>query len=100
MKQKKFEMPHVFVVLMSVFLVIYFLTFLIPKGEYDRGEPAAGHMSIVSASCKYIEHANGSFCELAQAIRLWMAQAGELIFGGLTIDALYQVLENTGLRMV
>src|SRR5699024_9550639 len=100
MKQKKFEMPHVFVVLMSVFLVIYFLTFLIPKGEYDRVETEAGHMSIVSGSFNYIEHENVSFFDLVQAIPLGMAQAGELIFGGLMIGALYKVLENTGLIMV
>src|SRR5699024_2487143 len=90
MKQKKFEMPHVFVVLMSVLLVIYFLTFLIPNGEYDRVDTEAGHMSIVSGSFNYIVHENVSFFDLVQAIPRGMAQGGELIFGGLMIAALYK----------
>ena len=48
--KKRLEMPHVFVVLILVFLFIYLLTFIIPKGNYERVETEGGHPSIVPGS--------------------------------------------------
>lgn len=98
--KKRLEMPHVFVVLILVFLFIYLLTFIIPKGNYERVETEGGHPSIVPGSFEFISAPYVGFFDMIQAIPLGMAQAGELIFGGLMIGALFKVLEKTGMITV
>ncbi len=37
-KRKKFKMPHTYVILATVILIVAVCTYIMPAGEYDRVE--------------------------------------------------------------
>ena len=50
-KSFKFKMPHNYVILVSIMVLMLILTHIIPAGEYERVEdPASGKMVVVPGS--------------------------------------------------
>ena len=59
-KEKRgFHMPHVFIILLFIMLLITALSYLIPSGSYERIEDAASGMSIINPDTfRYVENEN------------------------------------------
>lgn len=96
-KKSRFKMPHVYVVLMTMLIVAYVATLVVPKGAYEREESAEGFSLILPDTFTFIDVPNLGFFDFLFAIPTGMVQAGELIFGGIMIGGLFAVIERTGL---
>ncbi|MFC2948025.1 YfcC family protein [Virgibacillus sediminis] len=92
----KVRMPHVYVILMSLLILSYIATLLIPSGSFEREERPGG-MLVVPESFQFIDAEMLTPFDLLFAIPTGMVQAGELIFGGIMIGGLFAVVEKTGL---
>lgn len=59
-KQKKeFHMPHVFIILMFIMLMITVLSYLVPSGSYERIQDSVSGMSIIDPDTfRYVENEN------------------------------------------
>lgn len=56
-KKKKFNVPHTFVIIISILALVTIATWLIPGGEYQRAKNAQGRTVVVANSFKYIDSA-------------------------------------------
>lgn len=98
--QSKFKMPHVYVILMSMLIISYIATLVIPKGAFEREESPEGFSLILPETFQYIEAPHLTFFDFIFSIPTGMVQAGELIFGGIMIGGLFAVIERTGLLSI
>lgn len=95
--KKWLKLPHVYVILVTMLLVCYAATLLVPKGQFERVEGPTGAPILVPGTFKLVDAPNLTPFDLMFSIPTGMVQAGEIIFGGLMIGALFSVIERTGL---
>lgn len=67
--RKKFKIPHVFVILASLVLIVTAMTYFVPAGEYARIENAAtGKMVVDPESFTWVEQNPVSFLKIPHYI--------------------------------
>lgn len=98
LKQKRrFELPHPYLILMTVMLLVVVLSWIIPSGEYTRvANEATGYSEVVSGSFHFVEQDNpitflGFFTSINAGITAAMA-VGSLI---LVMTGAIAILDST-----
>ena len=54
-KKKGIQMPHTYIILFLIVLVVCLLTYVIPAGQFERQEDASGRMLIVPGTYTQVE---------------------------------------------
>lgn len=96
-KQKGFQMPHVFIILLIIMLFVVFLSYIIPSGSYERIEDGSGITVIDPDTFRYVENETPiTFMDYFEAIYTGFVN-GATIMGTLFISsgAIY-LLEVSG----
>ncbi|SCY95279.1 YfcC family protein [Alkaliphilus peptidifermentans] len=94
---KKFKIPHTYVLLFCVIIIMTALTYIIPAGQFDRAEdPATGRIFVVPESFHYVEQSPVSIFGLFQSIPKGMNEAGYIIFFVLMIGGAFGIIQATG----
>ena len=92
---KKF--PNAFVILLGVILLSWVLTYLIPKGSYDRvTDTQSGQTMVISGSYHEIEAQPMDLFELLLAIPQGLASRADLIVLILLLGGCFYLIEKTG----
>lgn len=78
LEKKKFEFPHVFVILFILIIMVIILSYFAPAGVYDRIE-VDGRTMIDIDSFRYVENAPLSFREIITLIPNSMVSSGSVI---------------------
>lgn len=94
-KKRKFEFPHVFILLLAVILVCCLLTYIIPAGAYDY-EEVDGVERVVSGSYHKVDATPVGIMGFLSSIPLGMVSAAEIIFFIFIIAGSFNVLQETG----
>ena len=96
--KKGFRMPHVFIILLAIMLLIVILSYLIPSGSYERIEDSATGMTVIDPDTfSYVENETPiTFMDYFEAIYTGFVN-GATIMGTLFISsgAIY-LLEVSG----
>ena len=83
-KEKKtfqFKMPHTYVILISIMVLMLVLTHIIPAGEYDRVEdPVSGKMVVVADSYHEIDVEGPGIFDLFLALQEGYVDAANIMF--------------------
>ena len=84
-KKKKglsgFKMPHTYVILVTIMVVMLLLTHIIPAGEYDRvQDPVSGKMVVVPGSYHTIDVDAPGFFDLFMALQTGYVDAANIMF--------------------
>ena len=79
-EKKKFNLPHIFIILFSIVLVCAILTWIIPAGEFDRIENESGRMIVVPGTWHEVEASPVGPFEFFQSFFNGMVNAGEIVF--------------------
>lgn len=84
-KKKKglsgFKMPHTYVILVTIMVVMLLLTHIIPAGEYDRvQDPVSGKMVVVPCSYHTIDVDAPGFFDLFMALQTGYVDAANIMF--------------------
>lgn len=95
MKEKKFKIPHVFVLLMIIILFAAILSYIIPAGAYDRVE-VDGRELIDADSFHYIDRTPVGLMALLASMSGGMLQAAEIIFFVFIVGGSIGVLQDSG----
>ncbi len=96
-KKKKFKVPHTYVILFAVILIMSILTYIVPAGEYDRIEdPATGRTVVDPESFHAVEQNPISFFDLFQSIPKGMKDAASIIFFIFLVGGSFQMITATG----
>lgn len=92
---KKF--PNAFVIILSVIILAWLLSYIIPQGSYDRElDSLAGRTQVVANSYKSIEAPHLSAFDLLLAIPKGITGRADLIVLILLLGGCFYVIEKTG----
>ena len=81
-KKKGIQMPHTYIILFLIVLVVCLLTYVIPAGQFERQEDASGRMLIVPGTYTQVESSPVSPLEIPMAFvrTLGSSSVNEIIF--------------------
>lgn len=77
---KRFQFPHIYVLLTIIIVICAAATWLLPAGEFDRVENAAGRTVVVAGTYHPIPASPVGPFKMVQAIYEGMIDAGSVIF--------------------
>lgn len=96
-KRRTFSVPHVYIILLMVMLIVVVLSLIVPSGEYVRMTNEAGQTTVDPDSFRYIEAANEiTFFDFFKAIYSGMMAASGIIFMLIIVAGPLELLEYTG----
>lgn len=95
-KKKKFVVPHVYVILLTLIAVCTILTYIIPAGQYTMIENATGRKVIDPNSFQYIKSTPLGLFDFLKSVPKGMAEAAEIIFFIFIVGGAFSVVQATG----
>ena len=80
-KKWHFKMPHNYVILVSIMLLVLILTHIVPAGEYDRVEdPVSGKMVVVADSYHRVDVKAPGLFDLFKSLEQGYVDAADIMF--------------------
>lgn len=80
-KKFQFKMPHNYVILVSIMVLMLILTHIIPAGQYERVEdPVSGKMVVVPGSYQQIDVKAPGFFDLFLSLEQGYVEAADIMF--------------------
>lgn len=67
-KKKKFKMPHIYVLLVSIIIICAIASWILPAGEFDRALNEAGREMVVPGTYHVVESTPVGFFTLVQSL--------------------------------
>ncbi len=95
--KKKFEMPHIFIILISFIAIMSILTYIVPAGVYDRIPGPEGRMMIDPESYHVIERTPVSLLKFFTAIPQGFVEAGWVVVLTFCVGGGFLVVKKTGI---
>lgn len=96
-KKKKFKVPHTYVILFSVIIIMSILTYVIPAGEFDRvKDPNTGRTVVDSNSFHNVDQNPIKPFDLIKAVPRGMEAASQIIFFIFIVGGAFQIITATG----
>ncbi len=95
MEKKKLQVPHTFVLLFIMILLVCALTWIIPAGEYERIENEAGRTIVVDDSYKVVESNKLNLWDATQAVYKGLKEASSIVIFVLLIGGAFEILNET-----
>ncbi len=96
-KAKKFKLPHVYVLLFVVMLLVLLITYIVPSGEFTRVvDPNSGREIIDPATYTIIEKTKLSAMDFFLAIHTGFTETRDIIALLLFVAGTLAVIEKTG----
>ncbi|MFC2947502.1 YfcC family protein [Virgibacillus sediminis] len=94
-RNRKFEFPHVFVILFSLVVIVAIATYFIPAGEYEREMSETGTETVVDGTYSTIEKTPVGFFDIFQSIHAGMVNSAEIIFFIFIVGGAFGILNAT-----
>ncbi|WP_026895568.1 YfcC family protein [Clostridiisalibacter paucivorans] len=95
--EKRFKVPHTYVILFSVILIMSILTYVIPAGEFERVEDPSTNRTVVDPeSFHNVEQNPTRIFDLFQSIPKGMKSASTIIFFIFIVGGSFQIITGTG----
>lgn len=79
-KKKKFKMPHIYVLLVSIIALCAIASWFLPAGEFDRMANETGRMVVVPGTYHSVEQTPVGLFGMIKSIYLGMIDASSVIF--------------------
>lgn len=79
-KQRKFKMPHAYVIIFIMTMLTALLANIIPAGVFDRIEDAAGNTVVVPGSYHAVEKVGCSIFDMFKSLQLGFIDSAQIIF--------------------
>lgn len=99
-EKKKFQVPHSFVIILGIVLVMSLLTWVVPAGQFERVENAQGIKVVVPDHFEYIEKTPVNPLEIPNYVVKGFSSSASLIFMVILSGGAFNVLVNTGALQV
>jgi uncharacterized ion transporter superfamily protein YfcC len=96
-KKRTFKMPHVYVLLSVILIIVALCTYAIPAGVFDRvQDPGTGRMLVDPASFHTVEKSPVNLFKLAVAIPKGMAASVSIMMLVVLVVAAFEIVTKTG----
>lgn len=96
-KKKKFEMPHIYVILFLFSAIAAIATYIVPAGQYERVPGPEGRETIDPSSYSLSEQTPVGIVDFLTVIPRGLIDAGEVVFFTFIIGGMFMVLRKTGI---
>ncbi len=94
----KFNIPHTYVLIFSILIIVSLMTYFVPAGEYDRIFDSQNNIEKVDPeSFHLIDSSPVSFFELFKGIYEGMIDSADIIFFVLIIAGVFNIIMATGI---
>lgn len=94
-KQKKFELPHIYVILFVLITLAAIASYIVPAGQFER-EMVDGRSIIIPGTFEYISQSPVGILDFMTAIPRGVQETVIIIFGIMAIGAMFKILESAG----
>lgn len=95
-KKKKFKVPHVYVILLTIILICGVLTYIVPAGEYNMVENEEGREVLDPESFENVEKTPVTPFGLLKSVPKGMVETALIIFFIFIVGGSFAVVEATG----
>ena len=92
--KKKFNVPHVYILLLALILICSILSYIIPAGQYDMVD-VGGREVVDSETYHIVESTPVSIMQFLSAVPRGMTESAQIIFFIFIIGGAFAVLEKT-----
>lgn len=79
-KTRKFEIPHIYALLVGIIIVCAVLTWILPAGEFDRSVNDQGYNVVVSGTYHEVESTPVGVMDTIESLYNGMVNAGSIVF--------------------
>jgi len=93
-EKKKFNVPHVYILLLALILICSILSYIIPAGQYDMMD-VGGREVVDSETYHIVESTPVSIMQFLSAVPRGMTESAQIIFFIFIIGGAFAVLEKT-----
>ncbi|WP_026476621.1 YfcC family protein [Alkaliphilus transvaalensis] len=93
--KKGIKIPHTYVIIFSILLLVSLATYLIPAGEYERAENASGRTVVVEDSYHRVESNPQGIIKVLQAPLRGIRETSEIIGFILIIGGAFAIVQKT-----
>lgn len=94
--KKKFAIPHTYVILFAMILLMAVLTYIIPAGQYQKIEGPSGRMVVDPASFEYVEKNPAKIFDIFKAFPKGLAAAQSIVFFIFMVGGSFNIVNQTG----
>lgn len=94
--RKKFKVPHVYIILLTVVAICAVLTYLVPAGHYERVAGPGGRMIVDPQSFGYVDQSPVGLFDFLLAVPKGMVEIAEIIFFIFIVGGSFGVVNATG----
>jgi uncharacterized ion transporter superfamily protein YfcC len=94
--RKKFKVPHVYIILLTVVAICAVLTYLVPAGHYERVAGPGGRMIVDPDSFQNIAQTPVGLFDFLLAVPKGMVEIAEIIFFIFIVGGSFGVVNATG----
>lgn len=96
-KERKFKVPHTYVIIFFVIALVTVATYILPAGVYDRvQDPNTGRTIVDVASFKYVERTPVNLFEMVMAIPIGLQRAAQIVFFVFIMGGAFTIIQGTG----
>ena len=93
----KFKLPHSYALIVLIILIVTFMTYFVPAGEYERLSTPKGIERVKPDSFHLINNSPVSFFEFFKSIYEGMVNSADIIFFVFIIGGVFNIIKNTGI---
>ena len=94
-EKKKFKVPHIFIILLSILLIVSISTYILPAGEFARVEGPEGRMMVDPNSYQVVESNPTSIMDFFKAIPQGFVEAGWVVVLTFCVGGGFVVVKKT-----
>jgi len=95
--KKIFKVPHTYVILFTIILIMAALTYVIPAGVFEKVvDPETGRSLVDPASFHLVEATPTTFFSLWMSVIKGMNQSAEIVFFILIVGGAFEIINKTG----
>ncbi len=95
-EKKKFKIPHTFVIIFGILILVTILTWIIPGGQYDRIVNSSGRTVVDADSFKYINSDPQGILDLLMAPLKGFADKADVAAFILVVGGTFGIFQQTG----
>ncbi|MEA4987693.1 MAG: AbgT family transporter [Anaerovorax sp.] len=96
-EKRKWHIPHTYVLIFAIIVLVTVLTYIVPAGEFDRAQDEqTGRIFVVADSFHQVESAPVSPFDMFRSIHIAMDEVGYIIFFVLIIGGSFGIIQATG----
>lgn len=95
-KKKKFKVPHTYVLLFVLIIIMALLTYVIPAGQYQKVEGPGGRMVVDPNSFATIESNPAKPFDVLKAFPKGLAAAQSIVFFIFIVGGSFNIVNQTG----